>query len=135
VSELSPRKIKVSARPHPNQYTRRHLFVEEGTEILSDNSSSSDRGEEELEIVFEGGEREGREGGREGGGMTGEGRMSEEAAVEKPKSILHHRRPDKTKIDYLHYHDKDIKEVEDLNLKNAFAQSSARHALRAAPHK
>lgn len=47
-----------------------------------------------MEIVFEG----------------GEARM-EEAAVDNPKSILHHRRPDKSKLDYLHYHDKDIKEV------------------------
>lgn len=55
--------------------------------------------------------------------------------MEKPKSILHHHRPDKAKLDYLHYHDKDIKEVEDLHLKSAFAHSSSIQALRAAPHK
>lgn len=37
--------------------------------------------------------------------------MSAEAEVDKPKSILRHHRPDKNKLDYLHYHDKDIKEV------------------------
>jgi hypothetical protein len=49
-----------------------------------------------LEIVFDG----------------NEANIIEDKAVDKPKSVLHHRRPSKTKINYLVYEDKEKKEIE-----------------------
>lgn len=50
--------------------------------------------------------------------------MIEEKAVEKPKSILQRHRPVRTKIDYLHYHDHDKKEIEEMKIKETFANAA-----------
>ena len=54
----------------------------------------------------------------------------------KPRSILHHHKTSKTKLDSLHYHDKDIKEIEEIKFKTAFSHAATKHeAIRSAPHK